>query len=81
MCGLFGFGFGHMGMFGGFFMFIFWALVIGLIIWGVTRMGRYAGRPSRYARYETGALDIARERYARGEISKEEYEQLKRDLS
>ncbi|MDP6781973.1 MAG: SHOCT domain-containing protein [Dehalococcoidia bacterium] len=30
---------------------------------------------------ETSALDIARNRYARGEIGKEEFEQLKRDLS
>ncbi len=77
MCGMFGFG--HMGFFGGFLMFIFWALIIGLIIWGVAGMSR-RGRYMHHAYYNS-ALDIARERYARGEISKEEFEQLKKDLS
>jgi putative membrane protein len=32
-------------------------------------------------RYRHSPLDIARERYARGEISKEEYEEIKRNLN
>jgi putative membrane protein len=78
MCGLFGFG--HMGFFGGILMFVFWAFVIGLILWGATRMGRHA-HYMRNAPYGGNALEIARERYAKGEISKEEFEQLKKDLS
>jgi uncharacterized membrane protein len=35
------------------------------------------GRSSR----GNGALSIARERYARGEISKEEFDRIKKDLS
>ncbi len=35
-------------------------------------------RPRR--RYRLDPLDIARARYARGEISKEEFEEIKRDL-
>jgi uncharacterized membrane protein len=40
--------------------------------------------PGNSGRISTGKLEpmeIAKERYARGEISKEEFEQIKRDLS
>lgn len=77
MCGFYGFG--HMGWFGGIFMFLFWAIIIGLIVWGLSRMGRY-GRHMPY-QYGNRALDIAKERYAKGEISKEEFEQIRKDLS
>lgn len=50
------------------------ALVV-LIVWGVKQViGRSAGDGKK-------ALDIAKERYARGEITKEEFEQLKKDLT
>ena len=70
-----------MGWFGGIFMIVLWVLVIvGLIFlikWLVqsTRSGSHAGSgsPSR-------ALDILNERYARGEIDKQEFEEKKRDL-
>ena len=56
-------------------MFVFWGLVIaGLVLgirWLVTQ-----GRDSRSDR----ALAILRERYARGEINKEEFEAKRRDL-
>ena len=57
-------------------MFLFWALVIvGVVLairWLLTQ-----GRESRADR----ALEILRERYARGEIGKEEFEARKRDLT
>ena len=58
------------------FMLAFWGLVIaGLVVgfrWLLT-----LGREQRH----DAALDILRQRYARGDITKEEFEAKKRDLS
>jgi len=66
-----GWGLGMMAM-----MFLFWALVIiGLIVGIRWLVGRGRGeRPNT-------ALEILRQRYARGEINKEEFEAKKKDLS
>jgi len=70
-----------MGWFGGIFMMIFWVLIIvGLIFlikWLVqnAKTGSHAGSSS-----ESRALDILRERYARGEIDKQEFAEKKKDL-
>jgi putative membrane protein len=56
-------------------MFLFWALVIvGLIVGIRWLVGQ--GRVSR----SDSALEILRQRYARGEINKEEFEGKKKDL-
>ncbi len=65
-------------MFFGGFMIIFWVVIIGLIIWGVIAFSRRGG--STYYRRQD-PLEIAKERYARGEITKEQFEQIKRDLT
>ena len=57
------------------------ALVIGvvvLIVWAVRNAGSRADDAGR--RTEKTPLDILRERYARGEIAAEEFEQAKRIL-
>ncbi len=77
MCSFFGLG--YMGWFGGIFMVLFWALIIGLIIWGFSRMSGY-GR-HMHPEYGDRALDTAKMRYAKGEISKEEFERIKNDLA
>jgi putative membrane protein len=59
---------------GGALMFLFWAGVIGLVIWGIAKL-------ARHPHHANGALAIARERYGRGEISKEESDRIKKDLS
>jgi putative membrane protein len=62
--------------FGWLWMILFWGIIIGLIVWAITRFSKRDGSESR-----NNALDIAKERYAKGEISKEEFDQLKKDLS
>lgn len=56
-------------------MFLFWGLVLAGIIVGIRWLVRTGGD----TRSDT-ALDILRQRYARGEISQEEFETRKRDL-
>jgi putative membrane protein len=64
--------------FGMVFMLLFWVLVIlgiaALIRWLMTQSS-----PSRGSR-DKSPLEIVKERYARGEINREEYEQKKQDL-
>lgn len=70
-----GMGFG-MG-FGGFWM-IFWLVgLIALVIWLVKLMFPQNSQASEGAK----SLEIAQRRYARGEISAEEFESLKRELT
>ena len=65
-----------MGWFGGgIMMIVFWALFIALIVWVVREV---SGRNSRSG---LQALDILKERYAKGEINKEEFESKKKDIS
>lgn len=63
-------------VFGGVWMLIFWGGLIALIVWGIARL---SGRGSSAPRHDS--LDIAKERYARGAISREDFEQIKKDLS
>ena len=55
-------------------MLIFCGLVIALAVWGIRRLFKYSSGS------KSNAFDIVRERYAKGEISKEQFEQLKKDL-
>jgi len=58
------------------FMILAWVVVIAAIVAAVWWAVRYIRSNPRNA-----ALDILRERYARGEISREEYESRRRDLA
>jgi len=55
---------------------VFWGGLIALIVWGITRLTRRGDSASK-----RDPLDIAKDRYAKGEISREEFEQFKKDLS
>lgn len=74
------------GMMGGFglmwFMPIFFILFWGLVIWAVVALVRSRSEPGGSDSSKAdAALEVLKRRYARGEISKEEYEEKKRDLA
>jgi putative membrane protein len=63
-------------------MFLFWAaIIVGIVLlirWLIT-----AGSPRQQAAAEHGsesALDILKKRYARGEISQQEFHEMRQDL-
>ena len=66
----FGFGFGW------FFVFLFFLFFWGFRWWG--GWGGYGRHHGHYAR--DGAMAILRERYARGEIGKDQFDQMMKDL-
>jgi putative membrane protein len=71
----------HWGIsFGWIWMVLFWAAVIAIIIWVIKKLTERQTTSSDTTRSEK-PLDIARERYAKGEITREEFEQLKKDLT
>lgn len=63
----------------GLFMMLFWLLVLALIAYfGVRLLRNHEQHNTPQSR---DPLDIAKERYAKGEIDKEQFEQLKKDLT
>lgn len=78
-----GMGFGFFGLV---FMVVFWMAIIGLAVWLLANLfPRISGNTSppsgtwRDDRPES-ALDILKQRYARGEITRTEFEEMRRDL-
>ena len=61
-------------------MVVFWGGIIALIVWGIIKLARQ-GSSGSGASDKRQPLDIAKERYARGDITKEQFEQIKKDLS
>jgi putative membrane protein len=72
-------GYGWWWGFGALHMLLFWAVLIFVIVVLVRWITNMPGRNSESSAGR--AIEILKERYARGEINKEEFEQKKRDLS
>ena len=69
-----GFGMG----FGGGFMWLLWIFLIIVIFWVVKgAIGNSNNPPGQ----QKSALDILKERYAKGEIDQQEFEQKQKDLA
>lgn len=75
-----GYGMGGGFGFGGGFMILWWIVIIAVVVmlvkWLVSSYGT-SGRSSQ----ENTAMEILKERYARGEIDEQEFQKRKRELS
>lgn len=67
-------------MFFGGWMIIVWVVIIALIVWGVIALVKRSSFSSDIQQKQD-PLDTAKERYAKGEISKEEFEEIKKILT
>lgn len=76
----FGGGYGYMGGFGFLLMFVFWGLVIWAIIAFVQSVSNNKGQDSGSSKNEDSAMKTLRERYAKGEVTQEQFEQMKKTL-
>ncbi len=76
------FGFGMMSGLGGIFMILLWIVIIGLGVWLVSSLVSRTNSqpPSNSVTLSESALDILKKRYARGEITKEQFEEMRRTL-
>ncbi|MBC8335922.1 MAG: SHOCT domain-containing protein [Anaerolineales bacterium] len=66
--------------FGGLGMILFWVVVIVGIIWLVIALGGSNLQLPKQSGNGQSAREILDQRYARGEIDREEYEAMKQDL-
>ncbi len=76
-------GMGWWMLWGGLMMVLFWGTIIALIVWAIQSVTRRESAQPETPHASPSArtpLDIAKERYARGEVSRKEFEQIKRDL-
>ena len=66
---------------GGLMMLLFWGGLILLVVLAVRAFANSGNRSqSQIATTPSNALEIVKSRYARGEISKEEFETIRHDL-
>ena len=75
-----GHGWGYMHGFGWIFFVLFWVAVILVIVALVRWLGASPGQTLPPPQQEKSALDILDERFARGEIDQQEYEQKRQVL-
>lgn len=61
-------------------MTIIWVVIIALIVWGVVALVKRSSSSSGTS-HKRDPLEIARERDAKGEINRDEYDARKKDLA
>lgn len=73
-------GMGWWMVFGTILTILFWLGIFVIIAWVVARVAGLAD-PDTVPAAKQKPLEIARERYAKGEITKDQFEQIKKDLA
>ena len=80
-----GYNLGFGSWFGMLFMTFFWVVIIVLAIWLVSKL--FSGRlgpgnaPTQLTQPPPTADEILKQRYVRGEITKEQFEEMRRNLA
>ncbi|MBM4458719.1 MAG: SHOCT domain-containing protein [Chloroflexi bacterium] len=77
MMGSWGWG---MGLLGGLGMLLFWALVIGLVVWLVVTLTRSGQSNASRGAQPDSALETLRRRLAAGEITLDDFDRLRQKL-
>lgn len=79
--GMMGGYFGGLGILWMIIMFIFIAAfivgIILLIVWAVRRSSYHMGNEPQ----KSSSMEVLKERYAKGDITKDEYEKIKKDIT
>ncbi|RQW08548.1 MAG: SHOCT domain-containing protein [Calditrichaeota bacterium] len=68
-------GWGFMGL-----GWLIWIILLIVIIWGIVKIAGSTSRQNQLPPAEDDAIEILKKRYARGEISREQFEEMKKDL-
>jgi putative membrane protein len=69
------------GWFGGIFMIVFWILILVGLVFVIRWLIQATGKKGDSGQHGSRALDILKERYARGEIDEAQFKAMKQDLS
>jgi putative membrane protein len=69
-----------MGWFGSLFMVVFWILILVGLVFLIRWLIQSTGRDKTTGSGGNRALEILKERYAKGEIDKDEFDSKKKDL-
>ncbi|MFC1918989.1 SHOCT domain-containing protein [Chloroflexota bacterium] len=63
-------------VFGGVWVVVLWGGLIAFIVWAIKKLTERGGRTLKQC-----PLNVAKERYTRGEISNEKFNRIKKELS
>ncbi len=72
----------HEYMWGGgmWFGWIFWLIIIGAVAWLIINQSNKHRNQNQVNPHTESHIDILKKRYAKGEINKEQFDQMKKDL-
>jgi len=71
---------GHWLGFGGGFMWLVWILIIVAVVWVIKSAASSGTGTTQPPSSHESALEILKARYARGEITAEEYQRMRKEL-